>query len=106
MKKKDFERLKQSVIEAGQILRGGRQPARETIYEVTTRPALANLLAVCVVTDDPGLLMPRKIYEIIVVDGKYARVIDEAGEAAVYPADFFLPLSLPQEIESASAKIA
>lgn len=106
MKNEDFERLKHSVIEAGQVLRGERQPIRETVYEVRALPSQSRLLAVCVATDEPELLIPRKIYELVVVDGKYARVIDETGEAAVYPADFFLPLSLSQEIESTLAKVA
>lgn len=106
MKKTDFERLKQSVIEAGEILRGERPPARETVYEVTSPREVVKTLAVCISTDDPALLIPRKIYELTVVDGKYARVIDEAGEAAVYPAEFFLPVSLPQVVESALARLA
>ena len=93
------------MIEAGQVKRGERQPARESVYQVTTRRTPAKMLAVCVATDDPALLIPRKIYEVIVVDDKYARVIDETGEAAVYPADCFLPLSLTKKVERALAKI-
>jgi len=34
MSKERFERLKDSVIEAGQVMRGERQPRREFTYEI------------------------------------------------------------------------
>lgn len=107
MNKEDFERLKASVIEAGQILRGEKAPARETVYEVPAqRGTTLDTFAVCVTTDDPALLIPHKIYAITLYDDRYARVVDEDGETTIYPADFFMPISLPQEIESALAKVA
>ena len=107
MKKKDFERLKASVIEAGQILRGEKAPARETVYELPAqRGNTTQTFAVCVTTDDPALLIPHKIYPITLYDDRYARVVDEAGETTIYPADFFLPINLPQEIERTLAKTA
>jgi hypothetical protein len=33
-------------------------------------------------------------------------VIDEAGDAAIYPAGFFITISLPEAVENALAKIA
>jgi hypothetical protein len=56
------------------------------------------VLAVCVETDDAELLVPRKIYEVE-VSGEYALVTDEAGDSAVYPVTFFVPLNLPAEVE-------
>jgi hypothetical protein len=56
--------------------------------------------AVCLKTDDAELLIPFKIYRIA-LRGKYARVIDEQGEVAVYPKEFFLPLQLPAETANA-----
>ena len=98
MKKEDFEGLKESIIEAGKIMRGEAQPSREFIYEVPDSfPPPVKMLAVCVETDDEALLVPRKIYEIEVT-GEFARVIDEAGEAAVYPARFFIAVNLPAEV--------
>lgn len=98
MKKEDFERLKGSVIEAGKIMRGEAQPSREFTHEVPDSPEpTVQVLAVCVETDDEALLVPRKIYEIEVT-GEFARVIDEAGESAVYPARFFIAVNLPAEV--------
>jgi hypothetical protein len=106
MKKEDFEGLKQSVVEAGSIRRGEAQPSREFVYkgpDSHTPPVRA--FAVCVETDDERLLVPRKIYEIEVT-GEYARVIDEAGEAAVYPAQFFVPINLPVEVQQIIAHLS
>lgn len=98
MKKENFERLKGSIVEAGKILRGELPPSREFIHEVPESPEpTVQVLAVCVETDDEALLVPRKIYEIEVT-GEFARVIDEAGEAAVYPARFFIAVNLPAEV--------
>ena len=52
-----------------------------------------------------ALLELRKIYQAI--PGKAAaelnqvRVIDESGEDYFYPADFFVPVQLPQAVERA-----
>lgn len=106
MKKEDFEGLKQSVVEAGRIKRGEAQPSREFVHKApdsNTPPVRA--FAVCVETDDERLLVPRKIYEIEVA-GEYARVIDEAGEAAVYPAQFFVPINLSAEVQQIIAHLS
>jgi hypothetical protein len=106
MKKEDFEGLKGSVIEAGKILRGEARPSREFVHEAPDSfPPPLKVLAVCVETDDAELLVPRKIYEIEVTGG-FARVIDEAGEAAVYPASFFIQLNLPAEVRQIIAQLS
>jgi hypothetical protein len=106
MKKENFERLKESVIEAGKMLLGEVKPSREFVYEAPDSfPPPVKVLAVCVETDDEALLVPRKIYEIEVT-GEFARVTDEAGEAAVYPARFFIPLNLPAEVRQVIAQLS
>ena len=106
MKKEDFEGLKQSVAEAGRIKRGEVQPSREFVHEEhDSHQSPSKTFAVCVETDDAELLVPRKIYEIEVT-GEYARVIDEAGESAVYPAQFFIPISLPAEVQQIIAHLS
>jgi hypothetical protein len=106
MKKEHFEGLKASIIEAGKILRGEVPPSREFVYEVPDNiPPPVKVLAVCVETDDEELLVPRKIYEIEVT-GEFARVIDEAGEATVYPARFFIQLNLPAEVRQIIAQLS
>jgi CRISPR/Cas system-associated protein Cas5 (RAMP superfamily) len=106
MKKENFEGLKESIIEAGKILRGEAQPSREFVHEAPDSfPPPVKVLAVCVETDDEALLVPRKIYEIEVTD-EFARVIDEAGEAAVYPTRFFIPINLPAEVRQIIAQLS
>ena len=98
MKKENFERLKGSVIEAGKMLRDEVPPSREFVHEAPDAAAqTVKSLAVCVETDDEALLIPRKIYEVEVT-GEYALVRDEAGDAVVYPARFFIPINLPAEV--------
>lgn len=76
-------------------------PARETKIEIPLDlPETEEIFAICLETDDPGLLLPFKVYRIA-LRGDYARVIDEKGEVAIYPKNFFLPLQLPAE----SAKV-
>ena len=107
MKKDDFARLKANVREAGKIKRGIKAPARETVLELPNTSLRETLAyAFCVKTDDPTLLIPRKIYPVTLYDERYVKVIDEAGESAIYPVDFFLPVSLPLEVTNQLAQIA
>jgi hypothetical protein len=61
--------------------------------------------AVCVQSDDPDLLTPRMIYQILpdksASKSDYVRVIDNEGEDYLYPADYFIFIDLPRKIERA-----
>lgn len=61
--------------------------------------------AVCVRTDDFDLLTPRMLYEVLPDDSaersNYIRVIDDEGEDYLYPADYFMFIDLPREMERA-----
>ncbi len=50
--------------------------------------------AICINTDDPDLLTPRMIYQVLPDDSSarsnYVRVIDNEGEDYLYPADYFV----------------
>jgi hypothetical protein len=74
------------------------KPARETNVKIPNESNISSeeTFAVCLETDDRQLLIPFKIYRIK-LRGEYVRVIDEKGEVAVYPKNFFLPLQLPSE---------
>ena len=55
--------------------------------------------ALCIRTDGSEDLERRKVYQILPDraasrDG-YARVVDESGEDYLYPAEYFVPVSLP-----------
>jgi len=61
--------------------------------------------AICVRNDGAEDLEIRKLYQILpdarAAKEKHIRVIDESGEDYLYPADFFIPLTLPREVERA-----
>lgn len=70
--------------------------SRETTVSIAERPKSKDVYAVCLESDDEKLLIPLKVYKIG-LRGDKARVIDEEGEAAIYPLSFFLVLSLAVE---------
>lgn len=55
--------------------------------------AETEVFAICLETDDETLLVPMKVYKIE-MRGNRVCVTDEEGEAAIYPAEIFLPLAL------------
>jgi len=59
--------------------------------------------AICINTDDPDLLTPRMIYEVLpdesAAKSNYLRVVDNEGEDYLYPADYFVFVDLPQVVE-------
>ena len=64
---------------------------------------------VCVQNEGyPASLELRKIYEVLPDDDAAAhglsRVIDESGEDYLYPAKFFKPVDLPQEVATAVSR--
>ena len=50
--------------------------------------------AICIDTDDPDLLTPRSVYEVLpdesAAKSKYVRVVDNEGEDYLYPVDYFV----------------
>ena len=106
MSKERFERLKQSIIEAGQVMRGEREPSREFTYEVESpqlRQESETTWAICA-TDEEDALIPLKLYEIKYSKTGYISVVDEAGEKLVCPANWFIPVRLaPEERELITA---
>ncbi len=71
--------------------------AGETTVTVGERLKSQDVYAICLESDDEELLVPMKIYKIGRREEDKARVIDEAGEVAIYPLSFFLPLSLAED---------
>jgi hypothetical protein len=66
--------------------------------------------AVCINSDDPDLLTPRMIYEILpdesAARSNYIRVIDNEGEDYLYPAAYFILIDLPREVQQAFLQAA
>jgi len=65
---------------------------------------------VCISSDDPDLLTPRRIYQMLpdesAAKSNYIRVIDNEGEDYLYPADYFIALELPRKVERALLQAA
>jgi hypothetical protein len=61
--------------------------------------------AICVRNEGAEDLEVRKVYQIIpdarAAKDKHLRVVDESGEDYLYPADYFILLTLPREVERA-----
>lgn len=69
----------------------------------TKHPKPALRFAICVDTDDPDLLTPRMVYQILpdesAAESDYLRVIDNEGEDYLYPAKYFVLVSFPQQVK-------
>jgi hypothetical protein len=61
--------------------------------------------AICVRKEGAEDLEIRKVYQILpdayAAKNKQVRVVDESGEDYLYPAEFFISLTLPREAERA-----
>lgn len=107
MKKVQYEELLKSVRQGGAILRGEVEPSRMISYPTSRRNGkAATRLAICVKTDDPELLVVNKIYPVTPLDDDLIRVIDQAGEAAIYSSDHFLYVSFPPKVEQVLSRLA
>jgi hypothetical protein len=106
MSDEEFEKLLESIREAKDIFRGEKKALREYSIEIPPTSALPpEGFVICVRTDDPDLLIPRKIYEAVYSQTGLVRIVDEAGEIALYPEDFFLPVVFPKEVEQVLANL-
>ena len=72
---------------------------------MSSRPKAKPQFAICVRTDDPDLLTPRRIYEVLpdesAAKSRYLRVIDNEGEDYLYPAAYFVLVDFPPAVEQA-----
>lgn len=73
---------------------------------MTDRSAAEPRYAICIRNDGcPASLEIRKIYELLPDEEasrhNHVRAIDESGEDYLFPADYFVPISLPEAAEHA-----
>lgn len=78
---------------------------------MTMKNINSNQLVICVKNEDyPASLEKRKIYESIpdpdATKHKQIRVVDESGEDYLYPEEYFIPVTLPRNVEEAVIKAA
>ena len=70
---------------------------------ITEHKNQSTRFAICVDTDDPDLLIPRMVYQVLPDDNAaksgYFRVIDNEGEDYLYPARYFILVDFPQPIK-------
>ncbi|HQZ83455.1 MAG TPA: hypothetical protein PLR83_09555 [Pyrinomonadaceae bacterium] len=99
MNEKRFEELKASIVEAGMIMQGRMLPSREfTIERAETPKPPVEMWAVCLGSDDPKLLIPRKLY--LVKFGETGVLVrDENGENVFCDKEDFLPLPFAHDVE-------
>lgn len=75
-----------------------------------TKQKLTPHFAICINTDDPDLLTPRTVYEILpdesAAKSNYVRVIDNEGEDYLYPADYFVFVDFPQAIQRTLIRVS
>ncbi len=66
--------------------------------------------AICINTDDPDLVTPRMLYQVLpdesAAKSDYIRVIDNEGEDYLYPASYFVLVDLPQAAKRALLRTA
>lgn len=67
------------------------------------RPSHQQRFAICIRSDDPDLLTPRRIYQVLpdesAAKSNYIRVIDNEGEDYLYPAEYFILVDFEPEVE-------
>jgi hypothetical protein len=75
-----------------------------------SRPKRERQFAICIKTNDPDLLTPRKIYEVLpdasAEKSNFVRVIDNEGEDYLYPASCFIFVSLPLEVKKVLQRVS
>ncbi|MGK7931146.1 MAG: hypothetical protein AB4041_06900 [Microcystaceae cyanobacterium] len=58
---------------------------------------------ICIRTEEQDLLTLRRIYQVIedesAAKSNYFRIIDNEGEDYLYPADHFIKVEFPKEVE-------
>jgi hypothetical protein len=72
---------------------------------MATHAKLKRQFAICIRSEDPDLLTPRRIYQVLPDDSaaksRYIRVIDDEGEDYLYPATYFVFVDFPPAIKQA-----
>jgi hypothetical protein len=71
----------------------------------------AKQFAICVNNGEyAGTLDLRKVYEVLEDESaakrQYMRVIDESGEDYLYPRSWFIPVSVPEDVEQLLHELA
>ncbi len=101
MNEKNFNELKQSIIDAGLMMHGELQPSREFVFEKKSGKDVSEIenWAICVADEDDELI-PLKIYKVVFRPHlETVKVTDESGETLICPQSWFLPISFPPKVK-------
>jgi hypothetical protein len=75
-----------------------------------TRAKPKRQFAICIRTDDPDLLTPRRVYEVLpdesAAKSRYIRVVDNEDEDYLYPASYFVFVDFPPAVEQALLQVS
>jgi len=75
------------------------------LIAMPNRPKQKRQFAICIRSDDPDMLTPRRVYEVLpdesAARSKYIRVIDNEGEDYLYPAAYFMFVDFPPAVQQA-----
>lgn len=83
--------MKNEILKEKLLNQGGRVFEREAQnFDKETA------FAICVKADDA--LLPLKVYEVTLSKTEYVGIVDENGEKAIYPANFFVFLDLTPNV--------
>lgn len=106
------QKLKEKIMKNGEMKEeydfsnGTRGMFRNLIKEKKSDLPRTKGLAVCIKTDNEELLRQRKIYNAMFIGEELIQVTDESGGESIYPANCFLRIQLPAEVENIIEKIA
>ncbi|MDQ3635610.1 MAG: hypothetical protein M3405_14030 [Acidobacteriota bacterium] len=110
MSKESFERLTESIRQAGKIVRSEMDASREFVIEIDEdlqKGLESTKIWAINVSDEDDSLILRKVYEIEFFSGlSNVKVIDEDGEVLLCPKDWFLPITIPQIMSETLARVA
>jgi hypothetical protein len=100
MNKKDFNELKESIIEAGLVMQGKQKASREFYLEKPPKSnpnTASEYFAVCI-TDEDDDLTPMQIYKVrFDVEHNNVIVKDDNNETFFCPASYFTPIEVPEK---------
>ncbi len=99
-----FNRLKKSIREAGDILRGETVDLRSFTYDKPKGRKPVSVLAIFIGSDDD--LVAGKIYNVQLLSPGKILVNDEAGESLICDEDDFLPVRFQPRAEKILRELA
>ncbi len=107
MSNSKFERLEESLVEMGEVIRGNETPSREFVYRIKAGNITDNSSEMWgVFVGDDEDLTPMKIYRLRQIYKNRATVTDNAGAAVVCSLDDFVIVEVENSVQEVFARFA